>query len=353
VTATAAAFDLSELSPVTHAVACEARNGLTRNPKSLAPWLFYDEAGSDLFEKITNLPEYYLTRTERTLFEAHSAEILCEMGIDSTEMLAADRPKQPIQFRDVLTIAELGAGTASKSGILLRSLASIQPQVLYHPIDVSESALSQAKKLETEIPGVFVRTRVANYVAEEYQIERAPRTRVLTLYIGSSIGNFAPDEACSILGRLCRRLKPGDGLLLGTDLAPGPNKSLAALCGAYDDAQGITAAFNRNILVRLNRELETNFAPENFGHLAIWNEIESRMEMHLRSLTAQIVTIPANSAGPACTIEFKAGETIHTENSYKFTRSRIGNLLVSAGFHPARTFVDRRRSFALTLAKVE
>lgn len=352
-TATAAVFDVSELSTAIHAVACEARDGLTRNPKSLAPWLFYDEAGSDLFEKITNLPEYYLTRTERALFEAHSAEILCEMGIDSAKTSAADRQKQPVQLRDGLTVAELGAGTASKSGILLRALASIQPKVLYHPIDVSESALSQAKKLETEIPGVFVRPRVANYVAEEYQIERARRTRVLTLYIGSSIGNFAPDEACSILSRLCSRLKPGDGLLLGTDLAPGPNKSRATVCAAYDDAQGITAAFNRNILIRLNREIRANFTPENFEHVALWNDSESRIEMHLRSLLAQTANIPASSAGPAQTVQFKVGETIHTENSYKFTQSRVGDLLASAGFRPARTFVDRRRLFALTLARVD
>ena len=351
-TSTAAVFDLSELSPSTHAVACEARDGLTRRPKSLSPWLFYDEAGSDLFEQITELPEYYLTRTERTLFETHAYEILREMGIVA-EPRASGEVKQPIRLQYPLTVAELGAGTAAKTGILLRQLARIQGRVLYQPVDVSASALAQAQQLEREIPGVSVRPCVANYVAEPYQTDRPHRARVLALYIGSSIGNFAPDEAQSILHRLREQLRPGDGLLLGTDSAPSRHKTIEQLQKAYDDAQGVTAAFNRNVLVRLNREIGTDFRPEDFEHLAIWNQAESRMEMHLKSAIAQTITIPANSVGPALVLHFAAGETIHTENSYKFTDSRVNDLLTCAGFTAIRSFKDTNNFFSLTLAKVQ
>jgi dimethylhistidine N-methyltransferase len=352
VTSTAAVFDVSELSSSTHAVACEARDGLDRQPKSLSPWLFYDDAGSELFEQITALPEYYLTRTERALFEAHAAEILRHMGAAS-EPLAPTRDRQTLHLRYPLTIAELGAGTASKTGILLRELARVQRRVLYQPIDVSVSALAQAQRLEAGIPGVSVRPCVANYVAEPYHIERARRTRVLALYIGSSIGNFAPAEARSILQRLRQQLRNGDGLVLGTDAAPNEHKSADMLCAAYNDAQGVTAAFNRNILVRLNRELGANFIPDNFAHIATWNPAESRIEIYLSALAAQTVTIPANSACPAMTLRFRAGETIHTENSYKFTDASVSELLISAGFAAAHTFKDDKQLFSLTLAKAQ
>jgi dimethylhistidine N-methyltransferase len=347
VTSIAAVFDVPELSSSIHAVACESRDGLTRQPKCLSPWLFYDEAGSNLFEQITTLPEYYLTRTERSLFEAHSGDILRRMGAAAETWL---RENQPLHLRYPLTIAELGAGTATKTGILLRELARLQRRVIYQPIDVSVSALEHARRLESEIAGLSVQPCVANYVAEPYRIERPRRSRVLALYIGSSIGNFAPPDARSILQRLRQQLRPGDGLLLGTDAAPGPHKSIATLCAAYDDAQGVTAAFNRNILVRLNRELGANFRPENFAHVAVWNSAESRIEMHLRSITVQAVTIPANSAGPALVVKFRPGETIHTENSYKFTGQRVSDLLASAGFVTAQIFKDQKELFSLTLA---
>jgi len=349
VTSTAVVYGVSELSTTNYAVACEARAGLTQTPKTLSPWLFYDEVGSDLFEQITTVPEYYLTRTERALFEAHSATIFSEMGVIASEPSEA---KQPVELRNGLTVVELGAGTATKTGVLLRALALRQPKVVYQPIDVSVSALDQAKILETQIAGVSVRPYVANYVSDEYQIERTRRTRVLALYIGSSIGNFAPDEACSILRRLSAQLKPGDGLLLGTDLAPGPHKPVEELCAAYDDAQGVTAAFNLNVLVRLNRELGANFVAAKFEHVAVWNPGKSRIEMHLRSLAPQTVTIPENAAGPSIAIHFRAGETIHTENSYKFTENRVAELLSSSGFHPSATFTDGQGLFALTLARV-
>jgi dimethylhistidine N-methyltransferase len=341
-----------------HAVAAEACRGLTSTPKSLAPWLFYDAAGSRLFEQITTLPEYYLTRTERDLFAAHAAEIFRSLNPETGCPTSG--------FSDVgslnLTIAELGAGTASKTGILLRALTQRQPHVLYQPIDISPTALDQARaSIERSIPGVIVRPCVANYTTDTVRIERPPRARILALYIGSSIGNFSPAEARVILTRLRSELEPGDALLLGADLAPtaganGHGKSIATLLAAYNDAAGVTAAFNRNILARLNRELGANFNLTRFTHRAIWNSARSRIEMHLESACAQAVHIPANPAGAngpagrALDLRFASGETIHTENSYKFTGPAIDVLLTGSRFSATRSFTDPHHLFAVTLA---
>jgi L-histidine N-alpha-methyltransferase len=336
-TATLETQELPQIA-VTHPVAEEARRGLTSTPKNLSPWLFYDEAGSRLFEEITTLPEYYLTRTERDLFTTHADEIFALLD-------------------DNLTIAELGAGTASKTGILLSALTTLQPTVLYQPIDISPTALDEARAtIESTIPGVHVRPQVANYVTESVRIERPPHSKVLALYIGSSIGNFSPAEARAILIRLRSELQPGDALLLGTDLAPcppdvaAPAKSTSTLLAAYNDKAGITAAFNRNILTRLNRELGADFRPDQFAHRALWNHTHSRIEMHLQSLMPQTVHIPANAAGQALTLHFAPSETIHTENSYKFTPAAIATLLGDSSFTPTRTFTDAQNLFAVTLA---
>jgi len=316
---------------VNEAVATEARRGLTSTRKTLAPWLFYDEAGSRLFEQITTLPEYYLTRTERDLFTTHANEIFLDLIAN-------------------LTIAELGAGTATKTGILLRALTHSQPTVLYQPIDISPTALDEARELERTIPGVTVRPQIANYITESVRIERPLHSKILALYIGSSIGNFSPTEARAILTRLRAELEPGDALLLGADLAPSPTKSIQTLLAAYNDAAGVTAAFNRNILHRLNRELDADFQLDRFTHQARWNPTESRIEMHLESTCAQTVEIPANSSAAALTLHFAPGETIHTENSYKFTLAAIASLLADSNFTPTRTFTDPDNLFAVTLA---
>lgn len=314
-------------------IALAAREGLSAPQRSLSPWLFYDEAGSKLFEQITTLPEYYLTRTERALLELHANDIL------STP----------------LTIAELGAGTATKTGILLKAAVKLQREVLYQPIDVSPTALDEARQsLERDLPGVRVRPQVANYITEPISIERpllaGKPTRILALYIGSSIGNFTPEEAQGILRNLRQRLQPGDSLLLGTDLAPSPAKSVEQLIAAYDDAQGVTAAFNKNILMRLNRDLGADFNPDRFRHEARWNAAQSRIEMHLVSDAQQTVVIPANATGAAQHLRFAANQSIHTENSYKFTRRGVATLLAATGFTAARTFEDKNHLFAVTLA---
>ncbi len=323
---------MSQIAEAVDAVAHAARTGLCSNPKTLPPWLFYDEAGSPLFEQITELPEYYLTRTERAILAAHADEILEALGAEAT-------------------FVELGAGTATKTGLLLAAATRRQASVLYQPIDVSASALDEAcEHLSAGISGLIVRPQVANYVTDSIYIAHEPHRKVLALYIGSSIGNFSPDEARGVLANLRSQLLPGDHLLIGTDLAPSPQKSVASLIAAYDDAQGITAAFNRNILARLNRELSANFRLDHFAHEARWNAAECRMEMHLVSTCAQTISVPMSPAGPALTLRFTPGESIHTENSYKFTRESLSALL-SPRFRPVRSFRDAEDRFALTLAE--
>jgi dimethylhistidine N-methyltransferase len=315
------------LPAINEAVLTEALTGLSSAPqKRLSPWLFYDELGSRLFDEITVLPEYYLTRTERAIFSDHADDIFLAVG-------------------SAVTVAELGAGSAAKTGVLLRAATRFQPRVLYQPIDISPSALDEAAAGLSAIPGVSVRPQVANYTTEPFRIARLPGHKVLALYIGSSIGNFSPAEATGILCNLRHHLCPGDALLLGTDLAPGPAKSVETLIAAYDDAAGVTAAFNLNVLTRLNRELGADFDLTAFAHRARWNARCSRMEMHLQSLTPQTVTIAGTR------IRFAAGETIHTENSYKFTAAAIQALLAGSGFASTRTFTDAGQTFAVTLAE--
>jgi L-histidine Nalpha-methyltransferase len=321
------------------AVASEARAGLSAKPKTLSPWLFYDEAGSHLFEQITELPEYYLTRTERGIFTMHAEEILREA--------AASRGPHP---PGKLTLIELGAGTATKTGILLREAVRQQGSIVYQPVDVSETALAEASEnILNNIPGVSVRSQVTDYTPEGLPLDRLPNTRTLALYIGSSIGNFTPDEATSVLRNLRAQLLPGDTLLLGTDLVPGKHKDEATVLAAYDDAAGITAAFNLNVLTRLNRDLGANFEVNNFRHKVLWNAAASRIEMHLESRSARRFHIPANGR-PALRVDFAKGETIHTENSYKFTAAAVRKLLASANFALTRSWQDSQRLFAVTLA---
>lgn len=311
---------------VDDALAHEVSRGLGAARKSLPAWMFYDERGSQLFEQITALPEYYLTRTERAILRAEAASLVAGFG-------------------PIVTVAELGAGSAAKTGVLLREFVAAHGSVLYQPIDISPSALEEAAvSLAATIPGVRIQAQTANYITEPYTLERPSHATILTLYIGSSIGNFSPAEAVGILRNLRSHLEPGDSLLLGVDLAPGATKSIAMLLAAYDDAAGVTAAFNKNVLHRLNRDLGANFDLNCFAHRARWNPELSRIEMHLESLNTQTVHIGAMS------FHFRAGETIHTENSYKFTADGLLDLLRSSGFERTRTLNDPAGLFAVVLA---
>lgn len=323
-------------------VAAAARDGLSACRKSLPAWLFYDEGGSQLFEQITQLPEYYVTRTERRILAEHAAEIVDEAAEPRGELM---RLKTPARQRMRLRIAELGAGSADKTRLLLKAAAGRQGTLIYEPIDVSASALEAARdRIEREIPGVSVMPRVLDYT-EGLALEPtlAGEHRML-LYIGSSIGNFEPAEAERMLSGVCAGLDPGDTILLGVDL----HKDEATLLAAYDDAAGITAQFNLNMLARLNRELGSDFHLDAFEHCAVWNESQSRIEMHLESLVDQCVQFPALDFEA----RFSAGERLHTENSYKYAPGQAEELLVAAGFTPESTWTDERGWFAVCLARV-
>ncbi len=307
------------------AMAREVRDGLSASPKRLPSKLFYDEIGSALFEEITELPEYYLTRTERAIFEDYAAEILEAAGPS-------------------LTLVELGAGTANKTRILIEELLQRQSRALFYPIDVSPAALNEAvRQMGAQFPQLRVNPVVADYTGGVPALSRISG-RKLVLYIGSSIGNFEAPQAISMLRRIRRSLRAGDALLLGTDLA----KSSKILLPAYDDSQGVTARFNKNILARLNRELDADFDLDAFNHVALWNRRCSRMEIYLESATKQSVFIPAIDMD----VHFAAGERLHTENSYKYTDEMVDTILRESGFKLEKTWSDPKSWFGVHLARV-
>jgi L-histidine N-alpha-methyltransferase len=304
--------------------------GLLKRPRTLVPWMLYDSEGSRLFECITKLPEYYPTRTERRILTKYSDAILRATGSD------VSRP---------LRLVELGAGTAAKTGILLEAATRLRNEVVYLPVDVSPEALAAAcESIGCLLPGVQLQPLVANYVSHPPELDRF-RGTTLAMYIGSSIGNFTPAEARTILLNLRSELKSGDGLLLGTDMV----KDEATLVRAYDDGQGVTAAFNLNLLHRLNRELGANFDTGCFRHRARWNRAESRIEMHLESTRDQTVEIPAAQVS----LDFAALETIHTESSYKFTQRTLRALLDDSGFTIEHTWTDPLEWYTLTLVGLQ
>jgi dimethylhistidine N-methyltransferase len=291
--------------------------------------MLYDADGSHLFERITTLPEYYPTRTERDIF-ANYAECI----------ITAARAGRPESLR----LVELGAGNASKTGILLDAIVRMQGAALYMPVDISSDALDEAcGNIASSLPEVRVEPQVLNYVTHPLRLEPC-NGMTLAMYIGSSIGNFSPEDARTILRNLGSQLRAGDALLLGTDMV----KDESTLIAAYDDGGGVTASFNLNILHRLNRELGANFDLNNFGHRAVWNRVESRIEMHLESTRDHQVRI----ACAALKLDFAKGEIIHTENSYKFTQQAIPILLEGAGFEVERTWRDDRAWYAVTLARI-
>jgi L-histidine Nalpha-methyltransferase len=307
------------------AIALEVLEGLSATPKWLPSKLFYDQIGSDLFEQITELPEYYLTRTERSILETYASEILEQAGTS-------------------LTLVELGAGTATKTCILIGELLGRQSRALFYPIDVSPSALQEAvAQLGRQFPGLRVNPIVADYTGGVAALSRISG-RKLVLYIGSSIGNFEPDDGIRMLRRIRRTLRTGDALLLGADFAKSPK----ILVPAYDDSQGVTAKFNKNILARLNREFDADFDVEQFRHIPMWNRKLSRIEAYLESATAQTVFIPALDMD----LSFAPGERIHTENSYKYTDDMIESILRESGFRLEHTWCDRKKWFGVHLARV-
>jgi dimethylhistidine N-methyltransferase len=319
---------VSARSPVEDSAVLEAARGLFRRPASLPAWLFYDDRGSALFERITDLPEYYLTRAERQILETHADEIVA---------LAAQGSADPLH------VVELGAGTATKSQIVLRAVVRRQGQCLYVPVDVSAAALEAAvERLGREEPAVDVRPVLASHTGALPTIEEVGPRR-LVLFVGSSIGNYEDDDAVALLRAVAGALAPGAALLLGTDRKKDP----AVLIPAYDDAAGVTAAFDLNVLERLDRELGADFDLGRWRHEARWNAARSRIEMHLVSRVDQDVTVPRLG-----TTRFLAGESIHTESSHKYDLDHVDRLLAAAGFRRARTFTDAEERFDVHLARL-
>jgi len=305
-------------------IAAEVLEGLSRPHRALPPKLFYDKQGSALFEQITCLPEYYPTRTEAAILTANADEICSRIGSD-------------------VSVSELGAGTATKTRILLNSLVRLQPSVDYFPLDVSHAALQLAKnELNADFETVNVYPHVGDF--EDLSFLSAHASPRLVLYIGSSIGNLEQRDAIALLKSVARHLSPGDHLLLGVDLV----KDRDVLVAAYDDQAGITAAFNKNLLSRINRELGGNFDTDAFQHVALWNESAARVEMHLESTYMQQVRIDALDQ----TLSFSQGERIHTENSYKYTVERLENMMRSGGFEVEHTWTDPQRWFAVSLGVI-
>lgn len=300
----------------------DVRSGLTAEPKTLPPKWFYDARGSALFEAITRLPEYYPTRAERSILEARATEIAAITGAE--------------------TLVELGSGTSEKTRLLLDALRDARLLHRFVPFDVSEPTLrAAADAIAAEYPGIDVHAVVGDFDHHLGAIpDGGPR---LVAFLGGTIGNLDPPERFGFLRSLRGRLHGDDSLLLGTDLV----KSAARLEAAYDDPQGVTAEFNRNVLHVLNRELHADFRPADFEHIARWVPEEAWIEMRLRSTRAQRVRV--DDLG--LEVRFAAGEEMRTEISAKFTLEGVAGELRAAGFEPVASWTDRAGDFALFVSR--
>lgn len=302
--------------------AWDVAEGLATVPqKKIAPRYFYDDLGTALFDAITLLPEYGLTRADERLLESNASEIASAA-------------------QHVHVVAELGSGNGSKAKYILQAIAETRDGILYRPIDVSVRALATCEReLQTIARVEPVCAEWLEGVAELARIR--PREPMLLMFLGSSIGNLERKDIHAFLRQIRGYLRAGDLFLLGADLI----KDLDRIMAAYDDPTGVTAAFNLNLLARMNRELDADFDLRSFAHEVRWNSKERRIEMHLLSCRNQAVYISALDAS----FEFRAGETIWTESSHKFTESELDAYAFASGFEPVATWVDREWPFAETL----
>jgi L-histidine N-alpha-methyltransferase len=298
----------------------EVAAGLAAPQKELSPKYFYDQRGSELFEAITRLPEYYPTRTERALLEGWMPELMVQLG--------------------TRTLIELGAGNAEKSRIILDAMRATGLAELYVPIDVSATFLSQtAAQLRREYPGLAVEPAIADISVELNLPRRMPRP-ALFAFLGSTIGNFYPPAAIRLLGRVRAAMTPGDRFLMGVDL----RKDIARIEAAYNDSQGITAEFNRNMLRVLNHELGADFDADAFEHLAFYDRVAHRIEMHLVAARDQVVEIPGIAP-----VRFAKGESIRTEISTKYDRASVSALFDAAGLRIEAWPTDPTTPFGLVV----
>lgn len=312
-------FAFSDFEPATQDMRSEVMAGLQATPKQLSPKYFYDAKGSALFEAITDLPEYYLTRTEMALFDAHLPEISTALG-------------------DEVCLIEYGSGSSKKIRKLLTSIAP----TAYVPIDISqEHLLENARALHADFPALDVFPICAD-ITQPFQLPAATESMLrVGFYPGSSIGNFVPAQARSFLTLIRETVGHGGALIIGVDR----KKDSAMLERAYDDAAGVTAAFNLNALTHLNERLNANFDVQQFAHEARYNEDEGCVQMFLRSLVTQQVDIDGQF------ISFAENERLHTENSYKYDVAGFTQLAQTAGFEVERTWSDADALFTLYLLR--
>jgi dimethylhistidine N-methyltransferase len=307
----------------------DVRRGLSATPKFLLPHYFYDALGSALFNAICELPEYYVTRAETEILTRHGAEIAAAFG-------------EPAR------VVELGSGSARKSRLLIEAILARQDELEYIPVDVDAGMLeSSSQRLLDEFPSLMIHAVRADFRDPAATLGDIvipdPGARTIVLFLGSSIGNLDLDTAVTMLASLRTLLAPGDALFLGADL----QKPREILEPAYDDPLGVTAAFNLNVLARINRELGGEFDIRSFAHRAFYNEAAGRIEMHLLSRRAQTVRIGDFTA------TFAEGESIHTENSHKYDEATLEALAARAGFRVARRWTDARGWFADLLMAAE
>jgi dimethylhistidine N-methyltransferase len=296
-------------------------DGLSRSPKTLPCRYFYDARGSQLFEDITRVPEYYPTRVETGILERGGAALIDDVA-------------------EGATLVEFGSGSSIKTEMLLRN-GRIG---VYVPIDVSSSALAEASaRLRDLFPGLDVLPVIADFTGEVRLPQRRRDSQRVGFFPGSTIGNFTPADARALLRRMAGVLGQGSRLVIGVDL----QKDRKRLIAAYDDAAGVTAAFNLNLLVRMRRELGARLDLEAFAHRAVYNETHDRIEMHLVSLRDQAIHV----AGEVFSLA--AGETIHTENSYKYTTDGFSTLALEAGWRARRVLTDDERLFSVMLLEAE
>jgi dimethylhistidine N-methyltransferase len=307
--------------------ATDVRAGLTRPQKELLSKYLYDDVGSALFEVISVLPEYGLTRADERVLRQNAYDIVQQLPLP-------------------VTVAELGSGSGKKTRWLLKALARRQ-HTAYCPIEISPTALAMCKRELGDIDSISILGFEREYLdgLAEVAARRKKEQHLLVLFLGSTIGNFDRPAGIEFLKRIRAGLLPGDSLLLGTDLL----KPIPQLLEAYDDALGVTAAFNRNLLVRINRELEGDFALDQFEHVARFNPRARSVEMHLLSKRDQTVTIPA--AG--FSVRFAAGETIWTESSHKYSKEEVCQLATNTGFRCEAQWVDQEWPFAESLLVAE
>jgi len=302
----------------------DVRAGLAGPLKSLPPKWFYDAVGSDLFELITELPEYYPTRAEREVLRARAAEIA-----------SVTRAR---------TLVELGSGSSDKTRTLLDALRSNGSLRQFVPMDVSESALrAAAETIVGEYPGLSVHGVVGDFT-EHLALLPGDGPRMIA-FLGGTIGNLLPAERTKFFGSIREVLEPGEWLLLGTDLVKDPG----VLVPAYDDAQGVTAQFNLNVLRVVNRELDADFDPDSFAHVAVWDDVNEWIEMRLRALRPMHVRLP----GAGIEIDFAAGQELRTEISAKFRQERVTAELADAGFALTHWWTDTAQRFAVSLSRAE